>query len=138
MTTTHRPKTAPLNLAALVAPLPPIVLPNGTEHQCVFTAHAATQYKEIRRMLAALHANEAIDEIEAENLIDECVQLVLPTASADDLASLGMRVELKLTILAAASGRVDEVMHALHAASAGNAPEAEAAPRSSLDMTSAP
>lgn len=138
MTTTHRPKTAPLNLAALVAPLPPVVLPDGSEHQLVYTAKVAERYKPIRHLIAAVMRGEEIDELSAEDDIDECIALTIPTASPDQLASLGARVGVKLSILAAASGRVDEVMHVLHAASAGNAPEAEAAPRSSLDTTSAP
>jgi hypothetical protein len=136
-TTTPRQPTAPLNLAALVAPLPPVILPNGTSHQMMFTAQAAELYKQIRHHVAAHLRGEAIDDLEAEAAIDACLAHVLPSATPDDLASLGVRVEWKVTILAAASGRVDEVLHALAAATAGNASGGEATPDSPPVTTSA-
>lgn len=140
MTTTMAPTpTAPLNLAALVAPLPPVILPNGTSHALVYTAECAERYKAIRRLIAQVERGESIDDLAAEDDIDACLAVMLPTATKDDLASLREQVDVKLTVLAAAAGRLDAVMHALHTLSQqGKAPEAGAAPPSSLDTTSAP
>lgn len=136
MATPIRLQTAPLNLAVLVKPLPPVILPNGTEHALNFTAHAAQLYRGIRQRMAELMDGQPIDELLTEDEVDACLKEVMASATPDDLASLGTRIEYKLTILAAAAGRLDEVMQALHAV--GNAPEAGAAPPLSLDTTSAP
>jgi hypothetical protein len=138
-TTTSRPPTAPLNLAALVAPLPPVTLPNGTTHALVFTAQAAELWKKIRHVFAALQRGESIDEFGAEDDIDACLAAVIPTATPDDLASFGTRFGVKLATIGAAAGRVDEVMQLLEAANAnkGNGSGGEATPASSPDTTSA-
>lgn len=130
--------TAPLNLAALVAPLPPVILPNGAEHKLVYTAAVAEVYKRIRRMQAEAERGDPVDDELAEDLIDQCIALAMPSASPDDLASLGVRIEVKLTILAAAAGAVDEVMHALEAMNqSGKATADEGAPLSPPSTTSA-
>ncbi|MES2524035.1 MAG: hypothetical protein V4617_15115 [Gemmatimonadota bacterium] len=137
-TTPSRKSTAPLNLAALVAPLPPVILPNESEHALVFTAHAAQLFRTIRHLIDAVNRGETINDLDAEDTVDECLVHVLPTATPDDLASLGTRLELKLSILTAASGQVDAVMHALEeAAAAGKAKAVESTPDSTRDMTSA-
>jgi hypothetical protein len=138
-TTMGSTATAPLNLAALVAPLPPVILPNGTSHALVFTADAAERYKGIRRLIAAVERGDTVDDLAAEDDIDECLAVMIPTATNEDLASFGARVEVKLTVLAAAAGRLDAVMHALHTLSqSGKAAEAGEAPPSSPSTTSAP
>ena len=136
MTTLTRKTTAPLNLAAMVGALPAIILPNGSAHAPVFTAHAKTQYMAILHLIESLKRGETIDELETSELIDACLASVLPSATPDDLASLGMRTEHKLTVLAAAAGRLDEVLLALEAAS-GKAAAVDGSPASTPDTNSA-
>lgn len=108
-------RRAPLNLAALVPELPAVILPNGKEVQMVpFTAEAYEKFRFIQQMTKLIMDGEAVDEEEYYDLLDSVVQLVLPSASADDLASLGARMELKMSIVTAASGKVDEVLKALN------------------------
>ena len=118
--------TAPLNLAALVKPLPPVILPDGSEHPMLFSAAAAEAYKHVRQYVDALRRGEPFNELDAEDAIDTCLQLVVPSATPDHLASFGARTELKLAVLAAAAGRLDSVMAALYP-DAGNAPAGSAA-----------
>jgi hypothetical protein len=115
---------APLNLAALVAPLPEVILPNGrTVPMAHLSADGFERFRGIQQMMRAADAGEPVDDAHADAEIDACLALALPTATRDDLASFGLRVELKLAVLAAAAGRVDTVLHAVaqaQAAIAGN------------------
>jgi hypothetical protein len=116
-----------LNLANLMPALPPVKLPNGTVHQIVpLSAHMYEQFKEIRAMQKAIEAGEDIDDAIYVDAVDVLLQAVLPTATPDDLASFGFRVEIKLAPILAAAGRVDDVLYALEAATAGNGGNVEA------------
>lgn len=135
-TTPSAPATTPLNLAALVKPLPPVILPDGSEHPLVYTAHAAEAYKRVRVFVDLLRRGEEIPQLEASDAIDECLTLVLPSATPDHLASFGERTELKLAVIAAAAGRVDAVLQTLYAAQGNAEPGAGVLP-TTLGTTSA-
>lgn len=131
-------RRAPLNLAALVPELPAVILPNGKEVQMVpFTAEAYEKFRLVQNMTRALMDGENISEMDYYDLLDELVKLVLPAATPDDLASLGARMELKMSIVTAASGKVDEVLEALSAATGKPEGNGEALPPSIQSMTSA-
>lgn len=120
--TTPRPgslRPTPLNLAALVPTLPPVILPNGKEVQLkALTAEGYELYRQMRLMTQQVQHGEAVDEEAYIATIDRLLAAVLPDADADDLASFGVRYELKMAPILAAAGRVDEVLTAL--SSAGN------------------
>lgn len=141
MTTTNRglPRSAPLNLAALVPALPAVVLPNGVERQLhPLSAQAYEMYRQLSSMTTQFQAGESVNEDDYMDLIDAILARVLPDATPDDLASFGVRVELKMAPILAAAGRVDEVvraMQALETSAAGN--EAALLPEWNPDTTSA-
>lgn len=132
--------TAPLNLAALMGTVPPVVLPNGVTRELVWSARGAELFRKVRHLTAAATRGEAIDDLEAERIVDECLAAVIKDATADDLLSFRENVNLKLTVLAAASGRLDRVLQALAQAQgeSGNATAVEASPPLDRDTTSAP
>ncbi len=140
-------KPAPLNLAALVAPLPNVVLPNGVEVAMKpLSADGYERFRRVQQALRDVQQGEPIDEGQTEADIDACLSLVLPTATAEDLASFGLRIELKLAVLTAASGRVDVVLREIEKVQAsvaaetgrGKAGRATRPPRSPRSTTSAP
>lgn len=109
-----RPRPAPLNLAALAPALPSVILPNGREIAVrPMTARAYELYREMSGYTAAFQKGEDVDETLYLDLVDECLALVMPDATPDDLASLGVRVEFKMAPILMAAGRVDEVMRAM-------------------------
>lgn len=111
-----RPRPAPLNLAALAPALPSVILPNGREIAVrPMTARAYELYREMSGYTAAFQKGEDVDETLYLDLVDECLALVMPDATPDDLASLGVRVEFKMAPILMAAGRVDEVMRAMAA-----------------------
>lgn len=131
-------RRAPLNLAALVPELPAVILPNGKEVQMVpFTAEAYEKFRLVQQLTRELMQGETIDEEEYFDLIDSVVKAVLPSATPDDIASLGARVELKMSVITAASGKVDEVLQALDDVRPKSEGNEEALPRSTQSTTSA-
>lgn len=131
-------RRAPLNLAALVPELPAVILPNGKEVQMVpFTAEAYEKFRFVQQLTRELIAGDEVDEEEYYDLIDMVVKAVLPSATPDDLASLGARVELKMSIITAASGKVDEVLKALDDARPKSEGNGEALPPSTQSTISA-
>lgn len=118
--TTPRPgslRPAPLNLAALVPTLPTVILPNGKEVQLkALTAEGYELYRQMRILTQQVQHGEAVDEEAYIATIDRLLAAVLPDADADDLASFGVRYELKMAPILAAAGRVDEVLTALSSA----------------------
>jgi hypothetical protein len=79
------------------------------------TARAYELYREMSGYTAAFQKGEDVDETLYLDLVDECLALVMPDATPDDLASLGVRVEFKMAPILMAAGRVDEVMRAMAA-----------------------
>jgi hypothetical protein len=133
-----RPRPAPLNLAALAPALPPVILPNGREVAVrPMTARAYELYRELTGYTAAFQRGEDVDEGAYLDLVDECLALVLPDATPDDLASLGVRIEFKMAPILMAAGRVDEVMRAMAAQDAGTEGNGETLPGLPHDTTSA-
>jgi len=116
-----------MNLASLMPALPPVIIPNGSTHQMVpLTARGYELFKELRQYQDASNNGERVDELAYLDVVDELLALVLPTASPDDLASFGFRMELKLGPILAAAGRVDDVLNAIAEAEAD--PNGEALP----------
>lgn len=111
-------RRGPLNLAELVPELPEVVLPSKNVVQVVpFTAASYEKYRLLQKMtVAGMQQTASFDEDKYLDLLNEVLCLVIPSATPDDLASFGDRVELKLSVLAIAAGRVDEVVQALEAA----------------------
>lgn len=127
----------PINLAKLVAPLPELILPNGaTVAMRPLSADGFERFRRVQQALRDAMAGRDIDDTEIEADIDACLALVLPDATREDLASFGLRTELKLTVLTAAAGRVDAVLHAVAQAvdtvegNAGGATRSKRSPRS--------
>lgn len=52
--------------------------------------------------------------------IDELLAIVLPSSTPDDRASFGIRHDLKLAVILAASGAVDEALSAIKDETAGS------------------
>jgi hypothetical protein len=114
-----------LNLALLMPALPPVILPSGTTHQIMpLTARGYEMFKTLREMQRQYEQTNVLDEAVYLQVIDDLLALVLPTATPDDLASLGFRVEVKLAPILAAAGRVDDVLLALEESE--SAPNGEA------------
>lgn len=130
---TARP--ASIDLSALVAPLPVVTLVDGTQHQLTYTAAAAERFKAIRSLIVAYKNGEVVDGFEAEDLVNDCLAHVLPTASKDQIAATFREHHgHKMSVLAAASGHAEEVLRQL----AGKAAAGESSPPSTRDTTSAP
>lgn len=109
-----KPKT--LNLALLVPQLPMVRFPSGVEHQLMpLTAESYELWLEVQQLVRSSEENEPIDVSYFHALLDLLLAKVLPTASKDDLASLGTRTEVKLAPCMAAAGQIDSVMAALDA-----------------------
>jgi hypothetical protein len=103
-----------LNLTTLMPALPPVKLPNGSVHQIVpLTAESYEMFKTLRSFQKAVEAGEDVDEDVYLDMVDAVLAKVLPTATPDDLASFGFRVEVKLAPILAAAGRIDDVLVAL-------------------------
>jgi hypothetical protein len=106
-----------LNLAALVPTLPSVIIPNGKELQLrPLTAEGYELYRQMRQLTAQVQNGGEVDEDAYVNVIDRLLGVVLPDATDDDLASFGVRYELKMAPILAAAGRVDEVVSALASA----------------------
>jgi hypothetical protein len=124
-----------MNLASLLPALPPVIIPNGTTHQIMpLTARGYELFKEVRQYQAAANNGELVDDSAYLDIVDELLALVLPTATPDDLASFGFRIEIKLGPILAAAGRVDDVLNAIAEAEAD--PNREALPDPSPAMGS--
>lgn len=136
--TSPAPSASPINLADFLKPLPPVILPDGSTHQLVWTAQAAEQFKRIRLLRDALATGEASPQLNAESeaAIDACLAAVLPSASAEQLLSFGLRYDVKMSVLIAASGNADRALELLIARS-GKATAGEASPPSPPATTSA-
>lgn len=103
-------RRAPLNLAELVPPLPQVTLPNGKEYQIApLTARGYELFLAVQR---AMHGEEDIG-FEFVAKVDELLAIVIPAATPDDLASFGVRHDLKLAVIMTASGAVDNVLEAI-------------------------
>lgn len=139
--TTSRPgslRPAPLNLAALVPTLPSVILPNQKEVQLhALTAEGYELYRQMRGLTQQVQNGEDVDEDAYMGVIDRLLALVLPDATPDDLASFGVRFELKMAPILAAAGRVDEVIATLNAAEKASEGNGVAQPDSSPDTISA-
>jgi hypothetical protein len=110
-------RRAPLNLAELVPALPAVTLPNGIEVQMApLTARGYELFLAIQR---AMGGEGDIDFAFVEKL-DEVLAIVLPTATPDDLASLGVRHDLKLAVILSAAGAVDSALDAIKNETAGS------------------
>lgn len=110
-------RRAPLNLAELVPALPPVILPNHKEvKMSPLTARGYELFLSVQR---ALRGEEGMDESFVE-MVDELLAIVLPTASRDDLASFGVRHDLKLGVILAAAGAVDDALTAMKQETAGS------------------
>jgi hypothetical protein len=115
-----------INLADMLAPLPPVRFPTGAE--CAvrpFTAEAYELYRALRGRMEKAVQGEGINEDEMQEMLSRLLALVVPDATPDDLASLGERFDAKLVPVMLAAGRVEEVMAAMHDVNAvpeGNAP----------------
>jgi hypothetical protein len=137
-------RSGKINLALMVPALPVVGLPNGKEVQLVaLTAEGYELYREIQAIIReeqdAIEAGEepATDVAGFHDMLDRCLAIVLPTATRDDLASLGVRVQVKLAPLMAAAGQVDTVLEALAALDPeGNGRTARNSPRSGLGTAS--
>ena len=113
-------RRVPLNLAELVPELPPVILPNKKEvSMSPLTARGYELFLAVQR---AMRGEEDIGMAFVEK-VDELLAIVLPTATPDDLASFGVRHDLKLGVILAAAGAVDEALGAIKnetASSEGN------------------
>lgn len=108
-------RRAALNLAAIVPDLPDVVLPNGkTTRMVSFTAHSYEQYRYIQLLTRRQMEGEEIDNEEYMDCVDDVLQAVLPDATRDDLAAFGARLDLKLMVLMAAAGSVEETINAIN------------------------
>jgi hypothetical protein len=111
MTGTRR---AAINLAAIVPDLPDVVMPNGkTTRMVPFTAQAYEQYRYVQLLTRRQMEGEEIDNDEYQDCVDDILRVVLPDASRDDLAAFGTRLDLKLMVLMAASGSVEETLKSI-------------------------
>lgn len=112
MTGTRR---GPLRLADLVPALPMVELLNGKEIQLApLTARGYELFLSIQETMRGaemgLDTDDALDMVKK---IDEVLGSVLPTATPDDLASFGVRTDMKLSVIMSAAGAVDEVLASL-------------------------
>lgn len=111
MTGTRR---AAINLAAIVPDMPDVVMPNGkTTRMAPFTAQAYEQYRYVQLLTRRQMEGEEIDNDEYQDCVDDILRAVLPEATRDDLAAFGMRLDLKLMVLMAAAGNVEDTLRAI-------------------------
>jgi hypothetical protein len=135
MATPTTPKT--IDLRRFLPPPQTITFPDGSVHTPVFSARVAELYREVQDIARAMQAGTLDDALKAQDTIDACFELAYPSATPDNLASLKTYTDLKLVALAAAAGRVDDMLAELEK----HAPKAEAtegAPLSPPAMSSAP
>lgn len=128
-----------INLADLLAPLPPVRFPTGAERAVrPFTAEAYELFRSLREQMTGLVAGRVeADDDALHALADRLLRLVVPDASADDIASLGERFDAKLVPIMIAAGRVDDVIAAVHEATGDAGGKAPRPPRSSGGTSSA-
>jgi hypothetical protein len=114
MTGTRR---GPLKLADLVPALPMVELLNGKEIQLVpLTARGYELFLSIQEAMRGVEMGlDTDDAVDMVKKIDEVLGIVLPTATPDDLASFGVRTDIKLGVIMSAAGAVDEVLSSLRA-----------------------
>lgn len=110
-------RRAPLNLAELVPALPPVILPNRKEvEMSPLTARGYELFLAVQR---GIRGEEDMG-MEFVAKVDELLAIVLPTATKDDLASFGVRHDLKLGVILAAAGAVDDALEAIKNETAGS------------------
>ncbi len=110
-----------LNLAVLVPALPVVTLPNGKAHQLVpLTARGYELVREAQAMVQDERADmeegraPTTDVEHFHTVLDEAVAWLLPSATPDDRASLGLRADMKMAICLTAAGQIDEVVATLN------------------------
>jgi hypothetical protein len=131
--------TKAINLAAMLAPLPPVRFPTGAECQVrPFTAEAYELFRLLRdKMQGLVNGTDEADDAELQALADRLLRLVVPEATPDDVASLGDRFDAKLVPIMVASGRVEDVLSALTDTGAVTEGKGRRSPRSNGDTSSA-
>jgi hypothetical protein len=108
----NTPRRAAINLAAIVPDLPDVVMPNGVTTRMVpFTAQAYEQYRYIQLLTRRQMEGDEIDNEEYLDCVDDVLRVVLPDATSDDLGAFGTRLDIKLMVLMAAAGSVEETLN---------------------------
>lgn len=138
MTTMSR-RLAPLNLAAMIPALPEVILPNGKTVQLApLTAESYKKFVQIQNEMrdAMEDGASTVDEGIFSSTVDDIFAAVLPGATPDDLASVGVRLEIKLSVIFAAAGAVDATLQRLEEVTPVPEGKAKAPPRSRRETKS--
>src|SRR4051812_7565430 len=119
--------TEVIDLVAIAKPLPKVRFPNGSEHQLV--PFNAVTWKKFRAMQATT------DPAERGALVLEVLRCCVPSATDDDVVTLGLREDAE-AIIAACTRHVDLAERALGNSESAGGEEASTSRRSPPPTTS--